>query len=306
MEVPNPYEMRVEPRQFGAVLGHAMNILARVWKPLVTTALLVFVPLGLATLAVFNITGGLELVDVVINDPASLDAYGEEEFLALAVPFFWAVGISLVLQAFASLYLYLASHRIVAADIAGVTLTGVEARRGATSRFLPALVAGLAVLIGIAALLGIGLGIWLIPFVVVGTPNPASVLVALVLLVAVAAPAIWLSVSFSMLTSVIALEDGGPLRALRRSYRLVRRRWWPTLGYLLLVGLMGSVAVQLIQVLAVPLTVIGDSASGMTLASLVGVVFQGVLVAGIGAAYTVWYVDLRARFEELTTEDLRI
>lgn len=281
-----------------------MSALGRVWRPLLSTALVVFIPLGVVTLIVFNMTGAIDFLDRVLNDPESMETITQEDFFELAEPFFWAVGIALVIQTIASLYVYLTSHRIVAADLYGIPISGKVARREAGARFVPALAASLLVLVLIAVLFGAGFGIWLIPFVVVGTPNAASVLVAAVLLVAVAAPSIWLSVSFSMLTSVIAIEGRGPLASLRRSYRLVRQRWWPTLGYLLLVGLIGSVAAQLIQVLAIPLTVIGDAASGFTAASLFGVVFQGVLVAGIAAMYTVWYVDLRARVEELSTDDL--
>jgi len=202
-------------------------------------------------------------------------------------------------------YVYLAAHVIVSAALVGDPVSGPQARREAAARFVPGLIAALIVFVAIGVLFGAGLAIWLIPFVVVGTPNAASVLVALVLLVAVAAPSVWLAVSFSMVTSTVAIEKRDAVSALRRSFQLVRRRWWPTLGYLLLVGLLGSVAAQLIQVLAIPLTVVGDATSGFTLASLFGVVFQGVLIAGIGAMYTLWYVDLRARSEDLSFEDLR-
>lgn len=297
--------MSIQPRPFGVVLGDAMNTLARVWQPLLSTALIVFVPLGALTLVVFNITGALEFLDVVINDPTALETISQEEFFDLAAPFFWAAGITVAIQGVASLYVYLAAHLIVAADLRGDPLAGPLARREAAGRFVPGLTAALIVFVAIAVLFAAGLALWLIPFVVVGTPNAASVLVALVLLGAVAAPAIWLSVSFSMVTPVVAIEEKGPVGALRRSFRLVRPRWWPTLGYLLLVGLIGSVAAQLIQVLAIPLTVVGDATSGFTLASLFGVVFQGILIAGIAAMYTVWYVDLRARAEDLNSEDLR-
>lgn len=297
--------MRVQPRQFGALLGDAINGLARVWQPLLSTALIVFIPLGVLTLIVFNMAGALDFLDVVINDPTSLETISQEEFLELAGPFFWAAGIAVAIQAIASVYVYLAAHLIVAANLAGEPMSGPRARREAAARFVTGLIAALIVFVAIAVLFGAGLTIWLIPFVVVGTPNAASVLVALVLLVAVAAPAIWLSVSFSMVTSIVAIEDRGPISSLRRSFNLVRARWWPTLGYILLVGLLGSIAAQLIQVLAVPLTVVGDATSGFTLASLFGVVFQGILIAAIAAMYTVWYVDLRARSEDLNTDDLR-
>ncbi len=297
--------MRVLPRPFGAVLGDAMSVLGRVWRPLVTTALLVFVPLAVLTLFVFSYTGALEFFDAAINDPTSLESITREEFFELVGPFFWAVGITLAIQSIASVYVYLVSHCVVAADLAGRPITGAVARREAAGRFITGLVAAIVVFLVILVLFGLGLAIWLVPFVLVGTPSAASVLVALVLLVAVAAPAVFLAVSFSMVTAVIAVEHKGPLGSLRRSFGLVKTRWWPTLGYLLLVGLLGSVAAQLIQVLAIPITVIGDTASGLTLASVFGIAFQGSLIAGIGAMYTVWYVDLRARKEELIAEDLR-
>lgn len=296
--------MKVPPRPFGAVLGEGMNNLGRIWRPLLTTSLIVFIPTGILTLMAFNATGGLDFMDVVMNDPESLETITRGELFALAEPFLWAVGIAIALQSIASVYVYLASHRMISAEVSGEPISGPTARREAAASFGRGLMAAIIVFGIVLVLFGIGLSIWLIPFVLVGTPNAASVLVALVLLVAVAAPSIWLSVSFSMVTSVVAIDGLGPVKSLARSFRLVRPRWWPTLGYLLLVGLIGSVAAQLIQILAIPLTVIGDTASGFTMASLFGVAFQGVLVAGIAAMYTQWYIDLRARAEDLSTEDL--
>ena len=297
--------MRVLPRPFGTVLGDAMTVLGRVWRPLMSTALIVFIPMAVITLIVFSYTGALEFFDLALNDPTSLESITRDEFFDLAGPFFWAVGITLVIQSIASVYVYLVSHRVVAAELAGEPISGALARREAATRFMSGLVAAIIVFLAILVLFGLGLAIWLVPFVLVGTPTAASVLVALVLLVAVAAPAVFLSVSFSMVTSVVAIEDRGPFGALRRSFGLVKTRWWPTLGYLLLVGLLGSVAAQLIQVIAIPLTVIGDSTSGFTIASVFGIVFQGVLVSGIAAMYTIWYVDLRARKEDLDSQALR-
>lgn len=282
-----------------------MSSLARAWRPILSTALLVFIPLGLLTLGIFKYTGGLDFLDTVMSDPASLETISRDELFDLVAPFLRAVVYAFAVQAVGSLFVYLASHRIIAADVAGRPISGPEARREAGARFVTGLTAGAIVFVSIGLLFAIGLGIWLIPFVVVGTPTAASTLVALVLLVAVAAPAVFLAVSFSMVTSVIAIEDRGPVSALRRSFKLVKRRWWPTLGYLLLVGLLGSVAAQLIQVLAIPLSAVGGATSGLAIASVLGVVFQGLLIAGIAAMYTVWYVDLRSRAEELSAADLR-
>ena len=108
-----------------------------------------------------------------------------------------------------------------------------------------------------------------------------------------------------MLTSVIALEGVGPIEALQRSFRLVRGRWWPTVGFLLLVGLFGSVAAQLVQLVALPIVGAGEVGIGAGLGFVVLVVAQGVVVAAIAVMVTLWYVDLRARKEPLVSESLR-
>lgn len=282
-----------------------MNGLARTWRPLLSTALIVFIPLGVLTLIVFSTSGAFDFMDLVLNDPETLETLDGDEFFDVAGPFLWAAGIAVVLQVVASVYVYVASHRIIVSDLAGEPLDGPTARAEAATRFVPGLIAVALVVAVILLLLAVGLALWAIPLVVVGTPNAVSVLVAVVLLLAVLAPSIWVGVSFSMVTAVVAVENRGPIASLQRSFGLVRRRWWPTLGYLLLVGLIGSVAAQLIQIVAIPLAVVGDAATGVTIASLLGVITQGILIVGIGALYTSWYLDLRSRAETLTTDDLR-
>jgi hypothetical protein len=139
---------------------------------------------------------------------------------------------------------------------------------------------------------------------VVGTPNAASVLVAGLLFFALLGPGVWLLVALSMLTSIVAIERRGLLGSLRRSMHLVKGRWWSTLGFLMLVGLLGFTATQLIQLVAIPLASIASVGPGVSIASMLGVVAQGLIVAAIGSMYTAWYIDLRARLEELTTENL--
>jgi hypothetical protein len=55
-------------------------------------------------------------------------------------------------------------------------------------------------------------------------------------------PAVWLAVAWSLAIPVLVLEDAGPLRALGRSFALVRGRWWATLGTLLVLLLASFVA----------------------------------------------------------------
>ncbi len=153
-------------------------------------------------------------------------------------------------------------------------------------------------------LLGLGSFIWLVPALSVGTPSLATELVALVLLAVLLGPGVWAGVSASMTTSAIAIESAGVLVSIRRSMRLVRGRWWATAGFLLLVGFLGGVATQLIQLVALPLVAVGDVGTGLSVASALGILAQGLLVAAIAAMFTHWYIDLRARKETLSTESL--
>jgi hypothetical protein len=297
--------MQIVPRQFGQVLGDALNSLARTWKPLASTALFVFIPVGVLTFLAFRMTGAIDFLELVFDDPAALNNLPPDVFLEVSQPFIRAVAIAVVLQSVATLFVYLAVHHIVASDMSGRSVSGRAATRYALGRMAVGFVAALVALIVIGAIMGLGLAIWLVPFALVGTPNATSSLLAVVLLLAFVGPGIWVLISFSMTTAVIAIEKAGPIQALLRSISLVKGRWWPTLGFLLLVGLLGSVAIQLIQLVAIPLSVVGDLGSGVSLVSALGIGAQGLIVAAIGAMYTVWYVDLRARREELLSEDLR-
>jgi hypothetical protein len=296
--------MVITPRPFGQVLSDAMNSLTRTWRALLIPALAVSIPVSIATVVVFRLTGGGEFLDTIVNNPEALQRLPRDVFWELARPFYIAVGISTVLQLISGVFVALASHRAVASDLAGKTLTGGQVSILALRRYARGLVAVLLITLTVAVLVGLGTAMWLAPILAVGTPNTTSVLVALILFIVLMGPGTWAAVSVSMSTSVIAVEDTGALAAIRRSMRLVRRRWWPTLGFLLLVGLLGGIAIQLIQLIALPLAAVGGGSSALTIASALGVLTQGLLVAAISAMYTHWYVDLRSRRETVATTDL--
>jgi hypothetical protein len=167
-------------------------------------------------------------------------------------------------------------HRIVASELAGEQMGAGAASSKALSRLFTLIVAGILAFV----------------LVVLG-------LFALII------PGLWLAGAFSMISAVVALEDAGPLDALRRSFALVRGRWWPTVGFLLLVGLFGSLAAQLVQLVALPIVGAGDVGLGAGLGFVVLVVAQGFVVAAIAVMVTLWYLDLRSRKERLVTESLR-
>lgn len=296
--------MQVAPRPFGQVLGDSMNSVSRMWRRLAPPALLAFVPAGVATLFIFSQTGAIEVLDRILNNPRSLTTLPEDTLAEFFLPYYRATALATLLNMAAAAFVFVTAHRLIAADIAGARPS--ESLSGATlirsiAGFASWLVAGV---VG-AVLFLVGITLWMIPATAVGAPNATSTLIAGFLLPIVVAPALWVWVSASMATPAIALEGAGVIGGLRRSIALVRGRWWATLGYVLLVGLFGLLAILLIQLVAIPLSALGGLGLAVDLAAIVGIVAQGLIVAGIGATFTWWYVDLRARQETLVSEDLR-
>jgi hypothetical protein len=299
-----PALMEITPRPFGEVLGDAVNALGRTWKPLFSTALIAFIPVGIIAMVVFRVSGAAEIFGAIIRDPGYLDSLGDDQLASLATPLLWAGSITVILQIVASIFVYLASHRAIAAYLNGEPVSGREARQWALRRLWVGLGAGLTAIITVVLLVVLGFVGWLVPYTIVGTPNSTSLVIATLLFLALVGPGVWLGVSFSMVTPVVALEDRGVFTSLGRSIQLVRGRWRPTFGYLVLVSVLGSVAIQLIQIVAVPLAAVGGAAAGTLTVGVVGIIAQGVIVAAIGGMYTVWYVDLRARKEPFLSGDL--
>jgi hypothetical protein len=272
--VPGP--MEITPRPFGEILAEGMAMLARVWKRILAPAFWTFVIIGAATIAAFALTGADDTLQLILSDPQALVGMTEAEITEAGLLLLQAGSIVLVFQLLGTGFLNLTVHRIVASELAGEHVGAGAASSKALSRLFILIVAGILAVV----------------LVVLG-------LFALII------PGLWLAGAFSMVSAVVALEDVGPVDALRRSFALVRGRWWPTVGFLLLVGLFGSLAAQLVQLVAFPIVGAGDVGLGAGLGFVVLVVAQGFVVAAIAVMVTLWYLDLRSRKGPLVTESLR-
>lgn len=124
-----------------------------------------------------------------------------------------------------------------------------------------------------------------------------SLLVACAFLLLVV-PAIWLGFAWSLSIQALLLEDVRGRRALGRSFRLVRGRWWRTAGVVVVAILIGTFASLLVTV---PFDVIATGAApddllvaflARTIGGVIGAVVSTPLVA---AFVTLAYFDLRAR-----------
>jgi hypothetical protein len=268
--------MEITPRPFGEILNEGMSMLGRVWKKILAPAFWAFVILGGATIGVFTLTGADEVLQLLLTDPLALNDMTDSEVGELGLLLLRAGLIVVVIQLVAGGFVNMTVHRIVAAEIAGEPIGAGVASTSALRR-LVALVAS---------------GLLAIPLILIG-------LAALII------PGLWLIGSFTMVAPVVALEDVGPVAALRRSMTLVRGRWWPTVGFLVLVGLLGSVAAQLVQLVALPIVGAAGVGIGAGLGFVVLIVAQGLVVAAIAVMITLWYFDLRARKEPVAISSPR-
>jgi hypothetical protein len=115
-------------------------------------------------------------------------------------------------------------------------------------------------------------------------------------------PGIWLAVAWSVAIPALMFEGVGGIEALRRSFRLVRGRWWQTFGALLVSVIMLGVVLLVVGL------VFGAIESGLGVRSTVvwliihavsTIVSNLIAYPFIAAIIAVLYIDLRVRKEGL-------
>jgi len=130
--------------------------------------------------------------------------------------------------------------------------------------------------------------------------------------IAVFFPGVWLYVAWSVATPVLLIEGKRGPKALGRSFKLVRGRWWPTAGVLILSFLLIAVVSAALSGLLLAFLFTGSH--GATVAVIVTSLTSGiasVLTRPFQAVViTILYYDLRVRHDgydvELLAEQLGI
>jgi hypothetical protein len=111
-------------------------------------------------------------------------------------------------------------------------------------------------------------------------------------------PGIWLAVGWSLAFVALVAENLSGTRALRRSLNLVRGRWWPTFGVLLIAFILNTVVDQIV---AIPLVIISfvseDSVIGFSLSALANIISDVITTPFVAAVFVLVYFDLRVRKE---------
>ena len=112
-------------------------------------------------------------------------------------------------------------------------------------------------------------------------------------------PGVWLYVAWSVAVPVLLIEGPPGFQALRRSFDLVRRRWWPTASVLILAHLLATAVAAGFGLLSLPLLLVGrDNEFVYDLARAVfGSVATILTIPFVAAVVAVIYFDLRVRKE---------
>jgi hypothetical protein len=309
-QAPKPGVIPLRPLGVGEILDGAFTSIRR--NPRAT--------LGIAALlltASAVITTTLSLILVHYVGTVNLPAPGQQLTAAQASRLLTRIGevlapvaaVSLVLAFIVDTVLTGLLTVVIGRSVLGHKITAGEAWQIARPR--------MAALIGATLLIPLILiGLWaayaIVLVILAVLHAPGALIGGLAVLGAIAGIilTIWFTVMFRMAAQVVVLEREGPVRALGRSWRLVRGSFWRVLGITLLAGLIVVVTAGVLQI---PFSLVAAMAGGGNsllpstggnvagiLISAVGGVVAGAVARPISAGVAVLlYVDLRMRREGL-------
>ena len=123
--------------------------------------------------------------------------------------------------------------------------------------------------------------------------------------IALAIPAVWLGIAWSVAVPALLVEGVRGTKALRRSFRLVRRLWWRTFGVLLLGFLLVyfvTLEISLIPLIALASRAVRTPIAAVVISGVIGVLTALITTPFTAALITVQYYDLRVRKEGFDVE----
>ncbi len=258
----------------------AIKVVTSNARALFTIAALIFVPLGVFQSLAYATIGGSELQSVV-NSLIVDSTFTGEEFNRLldATLRLLALGFALALLAGVGTVLAQgATVRAVADAYQGLLPDWRDSIRFGFRRFVEILAAVIVVWIG--STLG---------------------------LIFCIVPGVWLFVSWSVTVPALVVEGTSPMTAIRRSHRLVRPRFWPVLGVIVISVLVYSAVSYLFSLIASLVTATGSTGGvgAPIAASVVSSTLSSILVQPfIAALLVVLYFDLRVRAEGYDLESM--
>jgi hypothetical protein len=271
---------QLRPLGIGEIVDAAVKLVIGNARTLFTISAIVMVPVAAVQAALAGWLGRADLVSALIAasedpflDPATAQA-ALTELLRLAAIL---VGVAL-LSGLGSVLVQGSSVKALADVYQGQVPSWRPSMQYGLRRLFPLLAA--AILVGAGSTIG---------------------------LIFCLVPGVWLFISWSVTVPGLIIEKLGPVKAMARSFRLVRSRFWPVLGTVALAYLIYIAVDQTISFAAGAFTLVGASQAGTIsiFPSIIATAISSVLMLPFLAAYlTVLYFDLRVRQEGYDLEIL--
>jgi hypothetical protein len=277
----------------GDILDGAFKLLKANARTLFTIVAVFVVPLQLlAAFAQRNVLGGSGLLDV-LNDPSVAEAGAEQPVGDQLVTWVATLLNLLVLPFLAG-----AISQVVGASYLGEELSAGPALRR-TARRAWALFASWVVVhvLELATLVVLPI-VGIVLAVLVDGPLRAVFIVFTIVAVAVGVAAGLAVMALSVAVApAVVVEELGPIRGVRRSWSLMRRRFWPVLGIALLAGLISNVLGQVLGVVPTFAGLIVGLEWGWILIAVGAILTALVTTPIVAIVATLQYFDARIRFE---------
>ena len=268
----------LRPLGIGEMVDGALRLYRTNFLTLIKISGAVLVPLGLIQLIATVMVGPVDFNAFVDIDPNATAA----EQLAPLIPLYTALGLTSLLTLAGTVLVQGASITVFAQVYQGVEPDWKASLGTGAKRFVALAVS--------TFLLSLGSGLGLILCIV---------------------PGVFLFTTWSVSPAALVAEQKGPVAALSRSYQLVRGRFWPVFGAIVLSYLLYSVASQIVSAIASVITIAVSVNTGTFsfVPTVVGSIIVSVLAAPfLAAMITIIYFDLRVRKEgydlELMAADL--
>lgn len=286
----------LHPMTVSDILDGAFRLMKANARAVLPIVAVFVVPLQvIAAYAQRDLFGGAGILDAV-SDP-SVASEGALQSNGSAI----LGGIAGLLNILVLPFLAGAISQVVAASYLGQELGAADALR-ATFRRSWALFAGWVIVHLLEAAGFIFFGVLLVALVVGGAPGIGVGILA-VLGVLTALPMLVAAMALSVAVApAIVVEHLGPIAATRRSWSLMRRRFWAVLGTALLAGLIASILGQVLGFIpSIAGLLIGTDGGWVLLA--IGAILTALVTQPIVAIVaTLQYFDARIRFEGFDLE----
>ena len=251
---------QLRPLSVGEVLDASFKIVRQSFGTLAMCVLVVAVPLNIITTLVQASTS---------DDAFNLDSATTSDDVSTGTELagvLFTTALSLVLTTIAAA----ACFRAVSSVYLGEQPSVGSSLSFAASRVLPVIVLSIVYFVG------------LIP-----------AFIALII------PGVWLAVAWAVSYPALLSEGIGPIAALGRSFRLVRGRWWPTFGAVLVMYLIVLVISGILGVLfgATLVASTDNELLAAVLYTIVNTLSSLITLPLFAAVLTIIYFDLRVRKE---------